>query len=310
MPFRRAVLTISLVLSFAFGVPGCLVRRRVVARQGANPRQQLLVADTATLLGVVQREYNAIQNFSATVDMTPVLGSAEKNHLTEYKEVRGYILFRKPDQIRIIGLFPVVRNKAFDMVSIGPNFELYLPSRNRFIVGKNSIEAPSQNKIENLRPQHFLDALLVRPPDLATTKVVIENFTDEDDAFYILYSIHELPGGRLQLARSIWFSRVDLTIARQLIFDPQGNILTDARYSKWHAYDNVPFPQHIDIDRPRDEYGVVMSIVKMDINKGVSEDKFVLERPPGTTLQEIGQAPPAPAADRSAPPSKGNPRKK
>ena len=44
-----------------------------------------------------------------------------------------------------------------------PSFELYIPSRDRFIVGRNEIDQPSQNKLENLRPQHFLDALLVRP---------------------------------------------------------------------------------------------------------------------------------------------------
>ncbi len=80
-------------------------------------------------------------------------------------------------------------------------------------------------------------------------------------------------------------------MARQLIFDENGNILTDARYSQWRAYDNVPFPQHIEINRPRDEYGVVIDIVKMDINKGVADDKFVLSQPEGSTLQVVGQAP-------------------
>ena len=33
-----------------------------------------------------------------------------------------------------------------------------------------------------------------------------------------------------------------MQMARQMIFDDDGNILTDARYSQWHAYDNVPVP--------------------------------------------------------------------
>ena len=78
-----------------------------------------------------------------------------------------------------------------------------------------------------------------------------------------------------------------------MIFDADGNILTDARYCDWKAYDNVPFPKHIEINRPRDEYAVVIDIVKMDINKGVSDDKFVLEQPEGSTLQVVGQAPAA-----------------
>jgi outer membrane lipoprotein-sorting protein len=235
--------------------------------------------------------------------MVPALGSAEKSKITEYKDVRAFILFRKPGEIRLIGLYPVVRNKAFDMVSDGTSFKLYVPARNRFLVGRNEIEQPSQNKLENLRPQHFLEALLVRPIDADHDKLLLENFTDEDNAFYVLHVVRVNGGGELQLARTIWFNRYNLTLSRQLIFDPAGNILTDARYTDWRRYDNVAFPKHIEIDRPRDEYAVVIDIVKMDINNGVSDDKFVLDQPEGTTLQVVGQAPePAPAPARPAPP--------
>jgi hypothetical protein len=112
-----------------------------------------------------------------------------------------------------------------------------------------------------------------------------------------------LPGGELRLSRTIWFSRLDLLMARQMIFDDDGNILTDARYSQWHPYDNVPFPKHIEINRPRDEYAVVIDLVKMDINKGVPDDQFVLDQPEGTTLQVVGQ--PVTPAPPAAPPKKG-----
>ena len=127
--------------------------------------------------------------------MVPALGSAEKNHITEYKDVRAYIRFRKPADIRLIGLMPVVRSKMFDMVSDGADFKLYIPTKNHFIVGRNAIEELSPNKLENLRPQHFLDALLVRPVDPKTNKVMLENFTDEDNAYYIIHEIHEQPDG-------------------------------------------------------------------------------------------------------------------
>jgi hypothetical protein len=81
----------------------------------------------------------------------------------------------------------------------------------------------------------------------------------------------------------------DRSLARQLILDDVGNILTDARYSEWRSYDNVRFPKHIEINRPRDEYGVVIDVVKMDINKGVSDDKFVLNQPEGSIRQVVGE---------------------
>ncbi|HXA52333.1 MAG TPA: hypothetical protein VNV86_18580 [Candidatus Acidoferrum sp.] len=308
MPFRRfhAVLILCLILLTS---SSCLVRRRSIARKGAKVNQALLVADRQSLVDAIQRQYDAIQDFNMEVNMIPALGSTEKNKVTEYKDVRAYILFRKPAEIRIIGLYPVVRNKAFDMVSNGTDFKLFVPARNRFLVGSNEIVQPSANKLENLRPQHFLDAILVRPIDLKGDKLLMENFTDEDNAFYVLHIVHENGNGQLQLVRTVWFSRIDLKLARQLIFDVQGNILTDARYSEWKTFDDVPFPKHIEINRPRDEYAVVLDIVKMDINKGISPSKFVLEQPEGTTMQVVGQAPTTPVTP-PAPPAKGRTKKK
>jgi hypothetical protein len=270
MPFRRPALSILVLCLMCAATSSCLARRRLISR--AENSKPLLVADLPTLLAAVRKQYDAIQNFSASVDMVPALGSTEKNHVTEYKDVRAYIRFRKPSGIRLIGLMPVVRSTMFDMVSDGANFKLYIPSKGQFIVGRNSLDALSPNKLENLRPQHFLDALIVQPVDLKTDKAVLENFTDADNAYYIIHEVHELPDGTLQLRRAIWFSRIDMTMARQMIFDEAGNPLTDARYTEWQSYDNVPFPKHIEIDRPRDEYAMVLDLVKMDINKGVSND--------------------------------------
>jgi len=293
-PARNAIWLSVLVFGLLFSGSSCAIRRRVISRQGGNPAQKLQVAGESILLETIAREYRAVHDFSATVDMVPALGTAEKNHITEYKDVRAYILFRKPGFIRIIGLYPVVRSKAFDMTSDGAAFKLYVPSRNAFVMGKNDIVQPSPNKLENLRPQHFVDALLVRPVDLKTERVLLENLTDEDQATYIIHVIHE-QNQQLQLLRTVWFNRTNLHISRQLIFDDKGNILTDARYSEWKLYDNVPFPKHIEINRPQDEYGVVIDLVKMDINKGVSDDKFVLEQPAGTTLRTVGETPAQPA---------------
>ena len=301
MLFRRAPAAILLLCLIPLGLSSCLARRRAFARNGGKPTQPLLVADRSTLVDIIARQYEAIHDFNATVDMVPALGSAEKSKITEYKDVRAFILFRKPGDIRLIGLYPVVRNKAFDMASDGTNFKLYVPARNRFLVGRNEIDQPSENKLENLRPQHFLEALLVRPIDANRDKLLLENFTDEDNAFYVLHVVHVNGGGQLQLDRTIWFNRYNLTMARQLIFDAAGNILTDARYTEWRPEDNLAFPKHIEINRPHDEYAVVIDIVKMDINKGVSDDKFVLDQPEGTTLQVVGQAP-APAPAKPAPP--------
>jgi outer membrane lipoprotein-sorting protein len=309
MSFRRVPVTLVTVCLIALGLSGCLVRRRAIAQKGAGVNKALLVADRQTLLDSLARQFETVRDFNATVNMVPALGTVEKSKIVEYKDILAYIIFSKPASIRLLGLYPVVRTKAFDMVSDGVDFKLYVPSRNRYLVGRNEIAQLSTNKLENLRPQHFLDALMVRPVDAASEKVLLENFTDEDNAFYVLHVVHENGNGQLNLSRTIWFGRENLMLARQMLFDADGNILTDARYSDWKAFDNVPFPKHIEINRPRDEYAVVLDIVKMDINKGVTQDKFALEQPEGTVLQVVGQAPSQPSGP-PVPPAKGKKTKK
>jgi hypothetical protein len=311
MELRRVAAAFALSCSFLI-LTSCLARRRVITRNKATSTQALLTADKGALLQLVQTEYRLMQALSATVDLVPAVGSVNKGKITEYKDVRAYILFRKPADIRIIGLYPVVRNTAFDMVSNGTDFRLYVPAKNRFIIGRNEMALPpSSNKLENLRPGVFLDALFIRPPGPQESSVP-EDFTDEDNAVYILHVLYSGSDGELHLARDIWFSRLTLNIVRQIIFDPDGEILTDARYSDWKKYDGVPFPRVIDINRPKDEYGVVINVVKADINKTIANDKFTLEQPEGSTLQVLGNTPehpPAPSAGDSSASRKKKPAK-
>jgi outer membrane lipoprotein-sorting protein len=273
----------------------CVVRRRIITRKGGQATQTLLNTDKDTLVREIARQYAAVSSLNATVDMVPALGTANKGKITEYKDVRAYILFRKPADIRIVGLYPVVRNKAFDMVSNGSRFRVYIPGKNRFIEGLNTSQLLSENKLENLRPQHFLEAMLVRPIDPASEQTFLENLTDEDNASYIVSVLSRNAMGEPLLQRQLWFDRLSLRMVRQLIFDPAGDILTDARYNDWQRYDNVLFPKRIEINRPKDEYGVVITMVKVDINKPVTDDKFDLEQPPGTELRVVGaQGPPKP----------------
>jgi outer membrane lipoprotein-sorting protein len=280
---------------------GCLARRRVITRDGKSTVQQLLTATEADLEQRIAEQFKAIEDFNATVDMVPALGTTEKSKITEYKDVRGYILFHKPTDIRIIGLYPVVRSKAVDMVSDGSTFKLYVPAKSLFITGRNDIVSISKNKIENWRPQHFLEALIVHPVEPGE-KPILLNLTDEDNAAYIIALIHTGADGSLHVARSVWFDRINLRIARQLIFDEAGNILTDARYSQWQVYDGVPFPKQIVLNRPRDEYSVVMTVVKMDINKGVTSEKFALEQPEGTQLRTLSESGLSPAVQPASVP--------
>jgi len=102
MGLRRLALMVALC-SAVLLLSSCLARRRVITRGRNTPTQTLLNADKQTLLKLVSTEYASIQTINATVDMVPAIGSANKGKITEYKDVRAYILYRKPAEICIIG---------------------------------------------------------------------------------------------------------------------------------------------------------------------------------------------------------------
>jgi outer membrane lipoprotein-sorting protein len=295
MGLRRVAATVALSCSVLI-LTSCLARQRAIPRIKSSATQNLLSADKAALLKILESESDLINSLSATVDMVPALGSVNKGKITEYKDFLAYVRYRKPEDIRIIGLYPVVRNTAFDMVANGTEFHLYLPSKNQFIVGRNEpAVTPSANKLENLRPGVFLDALFIRPPGPKQTAFPV-NLTDEDNAVYILHILDTGADGQPRVVRDVWFDRLNLQIVRQTMFDASGDILTDVRYSGWKNHDGIPFPRVIDINRPKDEYGVVITLEKVDINKPIAADKFSLQQPEGTVLRVLGSEPGAPAA--------------
>jgi outer membrane lipoprotein-sorting protein len=270
-----------------------VVRRRIFSRQTtpSGAPKPLINASRADLIYRLRKEYEAIRSFSATVDMTPATGSVYKGEITEYKDIRAYILYRKPDDIRIIGLAPVVRSKVFDMVSTGQDFRVLIPPKNRFIEGRNDAPRASDKSLENLRPEAFLQAMLIPPPDAARETPLLVDATDEENALYVVVLIGKTLKGDLMINRTIFFERTTLVMVRQKEYDPDGNIISDTRYRDWHTYGNIPFPGTIDITRPKDGYGVVISIVKMDMNASITDDKFVLAQPEGTELHVVGSKP-------------------
>ena len=78
------------------------------------------------------------------------------------------------------------------------------------------------------------------------------------------------------LSRKIMFSRTDLLPHRQLIYDQDGNLATDSRYEDYKDYDGVNFPSQIEIWRPQEEYDITLTMVKLELNEPLPDDKFAL----------------------------------
>jgi hypothetical protein len=292
MPKPRRLVPVALAIILGLTSSSCLFTRRVILRGGkkvtpgsAPPLLSATRDDLNTRIGTL---YNAINSFQATVDLTPSVGSVYTGQITEIKDVHAFVLFRKPAGIRILGELPVVRTRAFDMVSDGKSFRLFLVSKDLFIEGSNDAPPVSKNKLENLRPDAFLSSMLIRPAESRSEIPVLEDATDEDNTLYILHFLKQMPDGMWIIARNVWFDRLNLNIVRQKVLDPAGAIVSDTRYAKWQVYSGVMFPAHIDINRPEEGYGLVMDVTDMKMNTNLTDDKFVLNQPEGSQLQTIG----------------------
>ncbi len=200
--------------------------------------------------------------------------------------------------LRMKGLMPVVRNTAFDMVSDGKEFKVWIPSKNKFVIGDDNDENYQPDKrLENMRPQYIYDALLlpeIGPDEIAVLENGYETVLDSrkhrvDQPDYELAVIQKGPQG-WYLARRIQFSRTDLVPHRQRIYDLQGNVATDAHYVEEKDYSGISFSSTIEIERPRENYDITLHILKLDVNRQLSDDQFALEQPPGAEVVRLGSA--------------------
>lgn len=291
---------------------GCLFRTRPVEEQYS--KAPLKAATQQQLIDSISQQAQAIQSLKATVDIDTSAGGIKKGEITDYKEIRGYILARKPAMLHMIGLLPIVRTTAFDMVSDGNHFALWIPPRNRFVIGQNqppdqkpqTIQNESQPQgqdaaqsatraLENLRPQNIYDALLIPPIDPDNEIAVVENGYEtlhdakghrvlQDD--YELVVIRKFDKG-WGLSRKIIFSRIDLKPHRQFVYDETGKLATDSRYAEYKDYNNVSFPSRIEIARPQEEYDITFNMLKVEINQPLTDQQFTLEQPAGAEIVRL-----------------------
>ena len=277
-----------LVLIAVVPLGGCLFRSRPVAlRTSTAPLQ---TASRDELIERINSEASEIQTLKATVGITASVGGSKRGKITEYQEIRGFILARKPSSLRMTGLFPILQNHVFDMVSNGQEFKLWIPPKNQFIVGDNDVARPSAQPLANLRPQVIYDALLLQAVDLQNELAVLEEgehkVIDPGTQKLVLQPDYTLDiikqnGHGWYLSRKTVFDRTDLQPHQQVLYDEHGSIVTDVLYDEYREFNGVLFPTNIQIWRPQEEYSIKLEVTKLTLNGPIMDDQFVLEPPSG-----------------------------
>jgi len=303
---RSALHRFSLALCLAastFPLGGCLFRTRPIERKFSNA--PLKTATQKDLIDYVNQQADKVQSMQATVDIDASAADEKSGRITDYKEIRGYILARKPDMLRMKGLMPVVRNTAFDMVSDGREFRLWVPPKDKFFIGPaTETTYQPEKRMENMRPQYFYEALLLPKigpecpaPDCEIAvlengyEVVLDSKKHRvEQPDYELAVIRQGPQG-WYLWRRIQFSRTDLLPHRQKIYDQQGNVATDATYNNYKDFGGFSYPATVEIERPRENYDITLAILKLEINKALSNEQFALDQPPNAEIVHLGAKP-------------------
>jgi len=274
---------------------GCLSHTHKL--QQPKMPEVVLSADVEQLVSKINEQYNTIQSLNATVQFQASVGGEQKGKITDYTSVKGFILLRKPEMLRVLGLLPVLNTRAFDLASDGSTFKLLIPHENKAIVGSNTVSKPSPKPLENMRPYVFFDSLLIHgigPDELLSLTTDTKTVVDPKHKQLLLQPEYALGVFRknpdnnvLVPIRVIHVSRVDLLPSGEDIYDKDGNIQTQAVYGPYESFGNFRFPGSITIKRPLEEYQIVITFQKVTVNQPLKDNQFQLDIPNGTQVQRL-----------------------
>lgn len=290
-------MVMATLAAFSFGCHGgSTISTKTTVAPSAKPVIQ--DATREELLDKYNLYAQNVKSVNVMVVLRPTAGSKYSGVIEEYHEVKAFLLAARPADIRMIGQAPVIGTTVFDMASDGETFRVSIPSKNKFLTGLVATDLNSNKPIENLRPQHLLDALLW-PEIRKEESVLFEEFNDDTARFYVLTVLRG--GYRTEILRKIWFDRADLQVSRLQGFGPKGLLLSDVHFSDWQPVDPpqpgstlsgpiTTFPHNIRIDRPHDDYRLDLQVSKIVLNSDIPPDRFKLDQPGGSELVRVGEA--------------------
>lgn len=325
-PLARRI-WLMLLLSSLFLTSGCAslfgVKQQVKVPPLLTP---LASASTTQLINEVNR-LAAVRSLRGKIDIQFQDTSFAESGLAEkYRTADGTVYLQRPGQIYLKIQAPFVGTNIAEMTSDGERFRVAVLQGDekfrRFVRGTNSAQyrqlavnndAPPDKKnkgmndkravsvLSNLRPQHFTDALLIRPIEPRAESGFVyarsEAYEEEADTrprarkgarivrgYYLLDEL--APGGETgaRLIRRFWFDRVGgVRLARLQTYDKDGSLMTDVVYTEPKSFGetgSLALPSRIEITRPQDLYKLSVTYQSPEavvIDKPLDPAVFVLE---------------------------------
>lgn len=299
-PFK-ALLFPTILLCVAFGT-SC----NIVKKESKTPI--LLRTETATQAELM-REVNRfarVGSMRAKMDLKFEDNSfAEFGTKEAYRTADSELVVQRPAQILLKVQAPIIRSDIAQMTSDGVGFRVAIlndggAGYKKFLKGTNNADysrlqknlntnkpngngnakdaKETANALANLRPQHFTDAMLVRPTSESNIYATSTIFEEQDDqtvnakspirrvmrGYYMLDEYGKAEDGSMRILRRFWFDRVGgVRLARQQIFDAAGEIESDIVYGKegklTEGSEFTKLPLEIQVTRPKEKYAIKLS---------------------------------------------------
>ena len=249
-----------------------------------------------------------------------------------YRSADGEVVVQRPGKIFLKVQLPVIHSDVAQMTSDGKTFRVAVLQDNasgkykKFVKGSNDADYSKLQKslnsadlesakltkesvsaFSNMRPQHFTDAMLVRPTAASDAYSLSSIFQVEEDpnepvksrlrsvmrGYYLLDEFARHPDGGLQIQRRFWFDRVGgIRLARQQIFDIKGEIESDIIYGKegklTGSDDYANLPLEIQVTRPKEKYSMKLTYQTpeaVEIGETYKDSAFLLKNTWG--LEEV-----------------------
>jgi hypothetical protein len=192
--------------------------------------------------------------------------------------------------LRVLGHLPVLQTKMFDLASDGTRFTLVIYPLSEYYQDLNSRKGESPKWYENLRPGPLFDAMVVRGLDQEDFySVISQTITVEDTVNkrlltvpeYVLNIQRQKPNSHeLYPVRVVHIHREDLLPYEQDLYDDQGTLATQVIFGAYKNFEGTRYPGTITLKRPQDEYQLVMTVQRINVNPALTDDQFQVEKIP------------------------------
>ena len=282
-------------LVFPLLLSGCsyfLPTRRHLPVPIAPPNIQTVSPED--LVKLVDARWDALNSLTATVEISATQTKSAEGTATDFPSCRGFILMRKPKMLRVLGTYFGV--KIFDMASDGNHFTLVIPSKGTVIEGSSAVHERSANPLENLRPDFFLDAIVVRGLDPDDEYMVASDSETIEDAAhkhlytepeYVLSVMHHKADHENLPVRTVTFHREDMLPYDQYLYDKEGALETQIFYSNYQTFAAGKYPSKIVIKRPQEGIQLVLAVERVEQNVTMPADQFEVKIPEGAKIRTL-----------------------